>query len=413
MKKIVLFSFLLTSTCMLNAAITVTKLWERSRAGGNAAERVKIADTSSQRTIAVANDTIFLSDNNASVWGNSSLIHCYSTANGDFLESFNSPKGDNVTLADDANHIATIGTEGASSFDLSIRENGQYTKISLGPTYKLALPAVMGDFNGTAYVFTFVANDKQIRRYTLVNKEIVGEIKTVTITDLPAPAYTTRETSVMPLTKDLVAVTMTQGFTTYIDMNHGDYTYASLNRFITKEKPVAGAVVPTQLGGDVFTYKGRVYLVQGWTPSLVEGEMYSGAFKIYDITDPANVSVVYTHTEDLGHGYTSFCTVSFQAVVKADGVYIYEYVPTSGMAAYKLADDTPTALTENGVMSSCYAENGVVKVVAPLGERVELYNLAGQLITSTTTCESVTSLDAEANHFVIVRVAGQTHKVVL
>jgi hypothetical protein len=413
MKKIVLFSFLLTSTCMLNAAITVTKLWERSRAGGNAAERVKITDTSSQRTIAVANDTIFLSDNNASVWGNSSLIHCYSTANGDFLESFNSPKGDNVTLADDANHIATIGTEGASSFDLSIRENGQYTKIPLGPTYKLALPAVMGDFNGTAYVFTFVANDKQIRRYTLVNKEIVGEIKTVTITDLPAPAYTTRETSVMPLTKDLVAVTMTQGFTTYIDMNHGDYLYNNLNRFITKNVPVSGALVTTQLGGDVFTYKGRVYLVQGWTPSIVDGEMYSGAFKIYDITNPTNVSVTYTHTDDLGHGYGSFSTVSFQTVVKEDGVYIYEYVPTSGMAAFKFVDDTPTALTEHEVISSCYAENGVVKVVAPLGERVELYNLAGQLITSTTTCESVTSFDAEANHFVIVRVAGQTHKVVL
>lgn len=412
MKKIVLFSFLLTSTCMLNAAITVTKLWERSRAGGNAAERVKITDTSSQRTIAVANDTIFLSDNVASAWSHPAMIHCYSTTNGDFLESFVSPNGDNVTLADDANHIATVGTEGASSFDLSIREpNGQYTKIPLGPTYKLALPAVMGDFNSTAYVFTFVANDKQIRRYTITNKEVT-ETKTVTITDL-APTYTTRETSVMPLTKDLVAVTMKQGFTTYIDMNHGDYVYANLKRFITKDLPISGAVLPIQLGGDVFTYKGRVYLVQGWTPSLVEGEMYSGAFKIYDITDPTNVSVVYTHTEDLGHGYTSFCTVSFQAVVKADGVYIYEYVPTSGMAAYKLADDTPTALTEHDVISSCYAENGLVKVVAPLGERVELYNLAGQLITSTTTCESVTSFDAEANHFVIVRVAGQTHKVVL
>ncbi len=413
MKKIVLFSFLLTSTCMLNAAITVTKLWERSRAGGNAAERVKITDTSSQRTIAVANDTIFLSDNNASVGDNSSLIHCYSTANGDFLESFNSPDGDNVTLADDANHIATIGTEGASYLDLSIREpNGQYTKISLGPTYKLALPAVMGDFNSTAYVFTFVANDKQIRRYTLVNKEIVGEIKTVTITDLPS-TYTTRETSVMPLTKDLVAVTMQQGFTTYIDMNHGDYTYASLNRFITKEKPVAGAVLPIQLGGDVFTYKGRVYLVQGWTHSLVQGEMYSGAFKIYDITDPDNVSVVYTHTEDLGHGYTSFCTVSFQAVVKADGVYIYEYVPTSGMAAYKFVDDSTVALVENSASSSCYVEDGVVKVVAPLGKRVELYNLAGQLITSTTTCQPITSLNAANHHVVIVRIAGEVHKVVL
>ena len=396
---------------MLNAAITVTKLWERSLAGGNAAERVKITDTSSQRTIAVANDTIFLSDNNASVWGNSSLIHCYSTANGDFLESFISPAGDNVTLADDANHIATIGTEGASSFDLSIRENGQYTKIPLGPTYKLALPAVMGDFNSTAYVFTFVANDKQIRRYTITNKEVT-ETKTVTITDL-APTYTTRETSVMPLTKDLVAVTMKQGFTTYIDMNHGDYVYDNLNRFITKDKPVSGAVLPIQLGGDLFTYKGRVYLVQGWTPSLVEGEMYSGAFKIYDITDPTNVSVVYTHTEDLGHGYTSFCTVSFQAVVKADGVYIYEYVPTSGMAAYKLADDTPTALTEHDVISSCYAENGLVKVVAPLGERVELYNLAGQLITSTTTCQPITSLNAANHHVVIVRIAGEVHKVVL
>ncbi len=121
MKKIVLFSFLLTSTCMLNAAITVTKLWERSRAGGNAAERVKITDTSSQRTIAVANDTIFLSDNVASAWSHPAMIHCYSTTNGDFLESFVSPNGDNVTLADDANHIATVGTEGASYFDLSIK----------------------------------------------------------------------------------------------------------------------------------------------------------------------------------------------------------------------------------------------------------------------------------------------------
>ena len=117
-------------------------------------------------------------------------------------------------------------TEGASYLDLSIREpNGQYTKIPLGPTYKLALPAVMGDFNSTAYVFTFVANDKQIRRYTITNKEVT-ETKTVTITDL-ASVYITRETSVMPLTKDLVAVTVKQGFTTYIDMNHGDYTYVS------------------------------------------------------------------------------------------------------------------------------------------------------------------------------------------
>ena len=413
MKKIVLFSFLLTSTCVLNATITVTKLWERSRAGGNAAERVKITDTSSQRTIAVANDTIFLSDNVASAWGHNAMIHSYSTISGDYFESFISPDGDNVTLADDANHIATVGTEGASSFDLSIREpNGQYTKIPLGPTYKLALPAVLGDFNSTAYVFTFVANDKQIRRYTITNKAVT-ETKTVTITDLNTYSYIDRQTSVMPLTKDLVAVTMAQTFSTFIDMNHGDYLYNNLNRFITKNVPVSGALVTTQLGGKVFTYKGRVYLVQGWTPSIVDGEMYSGAFKIYDITNPTNVSVTYTHTDDLGHGYGSFSTVSFQTVVKEDGVYIYEYVPTSGMAAFKFVDDTPTALTEHEVISSCYAENGVVKVVAPLGERVELYNLAGQLITSTTTCQPITSLNAANHHVVIVRIAGEVHKVVL
>jgi|GEM_PF-1041021 len=381
MKKIVLFSFLLTSTCVLNATITVTKLWERSRAANNAAERVKITDTSSQRTIAVANDTIFLSDNVASAWGHNAMIHCYSTSNGDFLESFVSPSGDNVTLADDANHIATVGTEGASSFDLSIREpNGQYTKISLGPTYKLALPAVMGDFNSTAYVFTFVANDKQIRRYTITNK-VVTETKTVTITDL-AVTYTTRETSVMPLTKDLVAVTMKQGFTTYIDMNHGDYVYDNLNRFITKDKPVSGAVLPIQLGGDLFTYKGRDYLVQGWTPSLVEGEMYSGAFKIYDITDPANVSVVYTHTEDLGHGYTSFCTVSFQAVVKADGVYIYEYVPTSGMAAYKLSDTSTAVDDAIAGAKNVFCADGRLHITATEAGNVEVFSLMGQKLLS-------------------------------
>lgn len=411
MKKLILFSLFVASSSMLSATITVTKLWERSRAAANAAERVKITDTSSQRTIAVADDTIFLSDNNTTTWGEKSMIHCYSVTNGDFLGSFVSRQGDNVTLVDDANHIATIGNEGASSFDLSIREaDGTYTLVPLGPTYKNAMPAVLGNFKDTSYIFTFVANETQIRRYTIVNNVVTGAIKTVTIPDLPS-TYRTRETSVMPINKDLVVVTMFSAFSAPIDMNHGDYAFLSLNRFITKNEPVSEAGATTQLGGEIFAYKGRLYLVQGWTPSTEN--MYAGSFKIYDITDENNVTVVYEHADNLGHGYDTFKTVSFQVVIKADGVYIYQFVPTSGMAAFKMVVDTPTALTDHSLKSSCYAEDGLVKVVAPLGERVELYNLAGQLITSTMACESITSLDAASNHIVIVRVAGETHKVVL
>ena len=213
-----------------------------------------------------------------------------------------------------------------------------------------------------------------------------------------------------PISGESVILNMPNGFTAFIDTLKTYSAITDMSIFIRNTTPVANTF-PTQNGGDYFEYNGRKYYVQGSVGT--SGKKYAGAFKIYDITNPASVSVFYERTTDLGVEALAPEIMHFQAVVKADGVYIYQYAPMNGMAAYKLADDTPTALTENGVMSSCYAENGVVKVVAPLGERVELYNLAGQLITSTTTCESVTSLDAEANHFVIVRVAGQTHKVVL
>ena len=406
MKKLLFLFALLLISFQLFAAVTVTPLWERSRALGNAATNVTVDISTTQKTIAVARDTIFLQDNVDGV------IYCYSAATGDYLTSFLSNTSDMNITADDAGNLILFGPEGATNLKAHVREaNGTYTEINFGATKKVYFPTIIGNIQTKAYVWTFPTisggTEASAFCYEVTNK-LVSNVKLINLNILKT--LTGRNHFAAPISSDSVILNMPNGFTAFIDKTKTYSLIADMGTFIRTTLPVANTF-PTQNGGDYFEYKGRKYYVQGSVGT--SGKKYAGAFKIYDITNPASVSVFYERTTDLGVEALAPEIMHFQAVVKADGVYIYQYAPLNGMAAYKVADDTPTALTENGVMSSCYAENGVVKVVAPLGELVELYNLAGQLITSTTTCESVTSLDAEANHFVIVRVAGQTHKVVL
>ena len=406
MKKLLFLFALLLISFQLFAAVTVTPLWERSRNLNNAATNVTVDISTTQKTIAVARDTIFLQDNVDGV------IYCYSAATGDYLTSFLSNTSDMNITADDAGNLVLFGPEGATNLKAHVREaNGTYTEIDLGATKKVFFPTIIGNIQTKAYVWTFPTISGGVEAsafcYEVTNK-LVSNVKLINLNVLKT--LTGRNHFAAPISGESVILNMPNGFTAFIDTLKTYSAITDMSIFIRNTTPVANTF-PTQNGGDYFEYKGRKYYVQGVVGT--SGKKYAGAFKIYDITNPASVSVFYERTTDLGVEALAPEIMHFQAVVKADGVYIYQYAPMNGMAAYKLADDTPTALTENGVMSSCYAENGVVKVVAPLGERVELYNLAGQLITSTTTCESVTSFDAEANHFVIVRVAGQTHKVVL
>ena len=404
-KQLSLFALLLISF-QLFAAVTVTPLWERSRNLNNAATNVTIDISTTQKTIAVARDTIYLQDN---VDGG---IYCYSAATGDYLTSFASNTSDMNLTADDAGNLVLFGPEGATNLKAHVREaNGTYTEIDFGATKKVMFPTIVGNIQTKAYVWTFPTISGGVEAsafcYEVTNK-LVSNVKLINLNFLKT--LNGRNHFAAPISGESVILNMINGFTAFIDTLKTYSLITDMGIFVKSTAPVANAF-PTQNGGDYFEYNGRKYYVQGSVGT--SGKKYAGAFKIYDVTNPTSVSVFYERTTDLGVEALAPEIMHFQAVVKADGVYIYQYAPMNGMAAYKLADDTPTALTENGVMSSCYAENGVVKVVAPLGERVELYNLAGQLITSTTTCESVTSLDAEANHFVIVRVAGQTHKVVL
>jgi len=406
MKKLLFLFALLLISFQLFAAVTVTPLWERSRILNNAATNVTVDISTTQKTIAVARDTIYLQDNVDGV------IYCYSAATGDYLTSFPSNTSDMNITADDAGNLVLFGPEGATNLKAHVREaNGTYTEINFGATKKVYFPTIIGNIQTKAYVWTFPTisggTEASAFCYEVTNK-LVSNVKLINLNVLKT--LTGRNHFAAPISGESVILNMPNGFTAFIDTLKTYSAITDMSIFIRNTTPVANTF-PTQNGGDYFEYKGRKYYVQGSVGT--SGLKYAGAFKIYDITNPASVSVFYERTTDLGVEALAPEIMHFQAVVKADGVYIYQYAPMNGMAAYKVADDTPTALTENGVMSSCYAENGVVKVVAPLGERVELYNLAGQLITSTTTCESVTSFDAEANHFVIVRVAGQTHKVVL
>ncbi|HRU73282.1 MAG TPA: hypothetical protein P5206_07330 [Paludibacteraceae bacterium] len=357
------------------AEISVTKLWERSVAEGNVAANLQVGISTSQCAIAVSNDTIFLADNNPA------MIYCYSIANGDYLTAFTAAAGNNFVQADAAGHIVTFGPEGASYLNMWQRGTALDSVVQFGATYKEALPAVYGDLATTGYVFTFVSTQKQIRRYTVNNFKITA-CTTISITDLAATYVSGRTTCVMPINKDEVVINIDKGYSTLVDMRHGDYTTAQLNRFITKNVPVADAVFPTQCGGTVFMYKNRTYLVQGWGLS-VNTDVYGGSFKIYDITDLNNVTVVFQRDDVLGgNNAATYEILHFQAVEKPDGVYIYEYALLNGMAAYKLSD-TSTAVDDAifGAKNVFCAE-GRLHITATEAGNVEVFSLMGQKLLS-------------------------------
>ncbi len=100
MKKLLFLFALLLISFQLFAAVTVTPLWERSRNLNNAATNVTVDISTTQKTIAVARDTIFLQDNVDGV------IYCYSAATGDYLTSFPSNTSDmNITAGDAGNLV--------------------------------------------------------------------------------------------------------------------------------------------------------------------------------------------------------------------------------------------------------------------------------------------------------------------
>lgn len=409
MKKTVSLLALLLISFSAFSTLSVELLWERSRALNNAATKYKIDITTKQKTIAIVEDTIYLQD--MSLEGG--LIHCYRTDNGDFIKSISS-RTDCVNLvADDAGNLILFGTEGGASLFAHIREaNGTFTTIEFGATKKVWFPTIIGDIRTTAYVWTFptiVSGTNAVVRCYEVENLVVKEIKSVELAFMNS--LTGRNHFATPISADLAIINMPSGFTTFLDIHKTYSAGADFSLFVRPSVPVVNAL-PNQNGGAYFAYKARNYFIQGFVGT--SGYKYAGAFKIYDITDPLAVTVVYERTTDLGIEAMASDIMHFQTVVKEDGVYIYQNAPQNGMAAYKFMDDTVVVgLEENQTSSSCYAENGLVKVVAPMGELVELYNLSGQLITSTTTCQPITSLSAANQHIVIVRVAGQVHKVVL
>ena len=331
---------------MLNAAVTVTPLWERSRNLNNAATNVTIDISTTQKTIAVARDTIYLQDNVDGV------IYCYSAATGDYLTSFLSNTSDMNLTADDAGNLVLFGPEGATNLKAHVREaNGTYTEINFGATKKVYFPTIIGNIQTKAYVWTFPTisggTEASAFCYEVTNK-LVSNVKLINLNILKT--LTGRNHFAAPISSDSVILNMPNGFTAFIDKTKTYSLIADMGTFIRTTLPVANTF-PTQNGGDYFEYKGRKYYVQGVVGT--SGKKYAGAFKIYDITNPASVSVFYERTTDLGVEALAPEIMHFQAVVKADGVYIYQYAPLNGMAAYKLADDTPTALTKHEVISSC------------------------------------------------------------
>ena len=375
MKKLLFLFALLLISFQLFAAVTVTPLWERSRNLNNAATNVTVDISTTQKTIAVARDTIFLQDNVDGV------IYCYSAATGDYLTSFPSNTSDMNITADDAGNLVLFGPEGATNLKAHVREaNGTYTEIDLGATKKVFFPTIIGNIQTKAYVWTFPTISGGVEAsafcYEVTNK-LVSNVKLINLNVLKT--LTGRNHFAAPISGESVILNMPNGFTAFIDTLKTYSAITDMSIFIRNTTPVANTF-PTQNGGDYFEYNGRKYYVQGSVGT--SGKKYAGAFKIYDITNPASVSVFYERTTDLGVEALAPEIMHFQAVVKADGVYIYQYAPMNGMAAYKLSDTSTAVDDAIAGAKNVFCADGRLHITATEAGNVEVFSLMGQKLLS-------------------------------
>ena len=310
MKKITLFFATLLVTFSVLAETTVETLWEKSETTSSKPAQIGTID---YRDFGYFGDTIYLQDKV------NSKLYLFDK-NGAFLSEKQSAAYHAIDFDDVGNLISANFPVSNLDIKLYDPEKEVFTDLTIVPTGARAdFPTVFGNMEtGAGAVYAAPKDQAKFFRANFVDGVFTTADEFPLTTSSPGQNY------IIPVDQDNVIVCLRSSRIFYYDMK------------AKKEgaQLLSGIPATASIGGTYFEYDEEKYLVQACSNST--NGNYMGAFKIYNITDPTNVEVVFSRDTDLGKTANSGSTaVHFEAEVKPDGVFIYQFVPKNGLAAYK------------------------------------------------------------------------------
>ena len=80
-------------------------------------------------------------------------------------------------------------------------------------------------------------------------------------------------------------------------------------------------------------------------------------------------------------------------------------------AIYTIVDELPTETDKVALVATVYTNNGSIIVNTEVGNNIEVYTVDGQNIYNAMATSNITTIDANDNNVVIVRVNSKSIKI--
>lgn len=302
-------SLLLASVSAQAGDLLVKTLWEYSDATSS---KPAIIGTTDLRDFGYYGDTIYIQDKT------NSKLHLFSKE-GIFARTLNSAAYHAIDFDQAGNFVTTnfpVSKIEAKVYNFASQDFSNLGDVATGA--RTDFPTAWGNVKtGTGYIYGVPAGKTELYRATVTD----GSISNTEV--YPLSSSSPGQNYVIPVNDDSVIVCLRSSKIFYYDLKQ------------KKEGAVlvSGASQTESIGGSYFEYDDERFLIQAYKSET----SYLGAFKVYNITDPENIYVEYTRAANLGTTVNSGSTaVHFETEVKPEGVYVYQFVPKNGMAAYKL-----------------------------------------------------------------------------
>lgn len=134
---------------------------------------------------------------------------------------------------------------------------------------------------------------------------------------------------------------------------------------------------------------------------------------IYYTTDPEFNPEEDPYMNNSEEEYTEPLQLTETTTIHAIATYLDDESKTSPIvkAIYTIVDELPTETDKVALIATVYTNNGSIIVNTEVGNNIEVYTVGGQNIYNAAATSTTTTIDANGNNVLVVRVNGKAVKV--
>ena len=292
---------------------------------------------------------------------------------------------------DDTTNIAIVGTHNTKPIDVTIAElnaDEKATKEGATSQYANRLVKLNGVMNGTNWI------NGNPKVFPLIQGEDTLKYSTNTLNNFPLNSM---------LKKNNTSQMTIVGVVDYMTINGSDL-YSIYPRSVEDVHLVAPEFVPAE-----GIYKDGVEV-----EITMFGEAGVDYTAIYYTTDP-NYDPILDPSMQEGILYENPLSLTETTTIWALATYLEDESKASPVvkAIYTIVDELPTATDKVQLVATVYTNNNTIFVNTEIGNNIEVYSVNGQTIFSGIATSTTTTIDANSNNIVLVRVNGKAVKVAI